>query len=296
MRTESDHPGDWRAAIQELASFERPSASEGERRAAELIAGRLRALGCRAEVEEERAHGGYWWPIGLVNALAAAGGALTLRRGSARRRAITAALAAAGAAALWDDLGHGNRWFRRAVLPHRSTWNVVAEMGDPDAERTVVFIAHHDAAHSGLVFHPVLPRIPLKLAPRLHARAGRSFPLMYTVWLGPVLVCAGSILARRRVLAAGTALAAAATAAMADIGARASVPGANDNLSAVGAVIALADRLREQPVRACGCCCCRPAPRNRSARVCRDSAGATSPNWIPTGPRSSVSSASAGRR
>ena len=248
MRTESDHPGDWRAAIRELASFERPSASEGERRAAELIAGRLRALGCRAEVEEERAHGGYWWPIGLVNALAAAGGALTLRRGSARRRAITAALAAAGAAALWDDLGHGNRWFRRAVLPHRSTWNVVAEMGDPDAERTVVFIAHHDAAHSGLVFHPVLPRIPLKLAPRLHARAGRSFPLMYTVWLGPVLVCAGSILARRRVLAAGAALAAAATAAMADIGARASVPGANDNLSAVGAVIALADRLREQPV------------------------------------------------
>ncbi len=248
MRTESDHPGDWRAAIRELASFERPSASDGERRAAELIAGRLRALGWRAEVEEERAHGGYWWPIGLVNALAAAGGALTLRRGSAWRRSITAALAGAGAAALWDDLGHGHRWFRRAVLPHRATWNVVAEMGDADAERTVVFIAHHDAAHSGLVFHPVLPRIPLKLAPRLHARAGRSFPLMYTVWLGPVLVCTGSILATRRVLAAGTALAAAAAAAMADIGARASVPGANDNLSAVGAVIALADRLRERPV------------------------------------------------
>ena len=128
-----------------------------------------------------------------MNALAAVGGALTLRRGSPRRRALAAALAGAGAAALWDDLGHGRRWFRRAVLPHRATWNVVAEIGDADAERTVVFIAHHDAAHSGLVFHPVLPRIPLKLAPRLHARAGRSFPLMYTVWLGPVLVCAGSI-------------------------------------------------------------------------------------------------------
>ena len=124
----------------------------------------------------------------------------------------------------------------------------MAETGDADAERTVVFIAHHDAAHSGLVFHPVLPRIPLKLAPRLHARAGRSFPLMYTVWLGPVLVCAGSILGARRVLAAGTAIAAGATAAMADIGARASVPGANDNLSAVGVVIALAARLRERPV------------------------------------------------
>ena len=117
-------------------------------------------------------------------------------------------------------------------------------MGDADAERTVVFIAHHDAAHSGLVFHPVLPRIPLKLAPRWHAQAGRSFPLMYAVWLGPVLVCAGSVLGARRVIATGTALAAAATAAMADIGARRSVPGANDNLSAVGAIVALAARLR----------------------------------------------------
>ena len=239
---------DWKAAIRELAAMERPSASDGERRAAELIADRQRALGWKTTIEEERAHGGYWWPIGLVNGLAAVGGALTLRRGGLRRRALTAALAGAGAAALWDDLGHGRRWFRRAVLPHRATWNVVAEMGDADAERTVVFIAHHDAAHSGLVFHPVLPRIPLKLAPRLHARAGRSFPLMYAVWLGPVLVCAGSIVGARRALAAGSAIAAAATAAMVDIGARAAVPGANDNLSAVGAVIALAARLRDQPV------------------------------------------------
>ena len=248
MNGNRHHTHDWRAAIRELAAMERPSASAGERRAAEFIADRLRALGCDATVEEERAHGGYWWPIGLVNAFAAASGALTLRRGSRRRRALTAALTGAGAAALWDDLGHGRRWFRRAVLPHRATWNVVAEMGDAEAERTVVFIAHHDAAHSGLVFHPVLPRIPLRLAPRLHERAGRSFPLMYSVWLGPVLVCAGSILGLRRALAAGTAVAAGATAAMVDIGARASVPGANDNLSAVGAVIALAVRLRERPV------------------------------------------------
>jgi hypothetical protein len=249
MSENPNHAGDWRAAISELASFDRPSASDGERRGAELIAARLEALGCRVTIEQERAHGGYWWPIGLVNAFAAAGGILALRnRRNPKTRAVTAAIAGVGAAALWDDLGHGRRWFRRAVLPHRSTWNVVAEAGDPDAERTVVFIAHHDAAHSGLVFHPALPRIPLKLAPRLHARAGRSFPLMYTVWLGPVLVCAGSVLGARRALAAGSAIAAAATAAMVDIGARASVPGANDNLSAVGAVIALAALLRERPV------------------------------------------------
>jgi hypothetical protein len=125
---------------------------------------------------------------------------------------------------------------------------VVAEIGDPDAERTFVLIAHHDAAHSGLIFHPILPRIPLKLAPRLHARAGRSFPLLYTVWLGPVMVCAGSVLGLRRLLAAGLAFAAAATAAMADIGMRAVVPGANDNLSSVGALVGIAAALRENPV------------------------------------------------
>jgi hypothetical protein len=239
---------DWRAAVRELASFDRPSASDGERRAADLIASRLRTLGCETTVEEERAHGGYWWPIGLVNVAAAAGAVITLRSRRRSTRAVTAALAGIGAAALWDDLSHGRRWFRRAFLPHRPTWNVVAEIGDADAERTVVFIAHHDAAHSGLIFHPILPRVPMALAPRLHDRAGRSFPLLYAVWLGPVLVCAGSALGVRRLLAAGATIAAAAAAAMADIGARASVPGANDNLSAVGAIVALAARLRDQPV------------------------------------------------
>jgi hypothetical protein len=134
------------------------------------------------------------------------------------------------------------------VLPYRSTWNVVAETGDPAGQRTTVLIAHHDAAHSGLVFHPALPRIPMKIAPGWHAKAGRSAPLMYAVWLGPVLVCAGAVLGARRVLGTGATLAAGAAAAMIDIGRRASVPGANDNLSAVGALIALAAALRERPL------------------------------------------------
>jgi Peptidase family M28 len=250
MRNDPDHAGDWRALVHELASFDRPSASDGERRAAELIAGRLRELGCRVTVEEERAHGGYWWPIGLVNGLTASTGLLALRRG--RRlglRALAATVSGIGAAALWDDLGHGRRWFRRALLPHRSTWNVVAEAGDPEAERTVVLIAHHDAAHSGLVFHPVLPRIPLKVAPRWHAKAGTSFPLLYAVWLGPVMVCAGALTGVRRLLGAGAALATGAAIAMADIGLRPVVPGANDNLAAVGALVATAAALRDQPLQ-----------------------------------------------
>jgi len=225
----------------------RPSASAGERRAAEAIAARLRALGCRVAVEEERAHGGYWWPIGLVNGVAAGAGVFAMRRRGWPARALAAIAAGTGAGALWDDLGHGRRWFRR-VLPHRSTWNVVAEAGDRAGERTVVLISHHDAAHSGLIFHPIFPRIPLKLSPRRHAAASRSAPLLYAVWMGPVLVCLASVLGLRRVLAAGVALSVGATVAMTDIGLRPTVPGANDNLSAVGALIALAGALRERPL------------------------------------------------
>ncbi len=249
VTTDSDRAGDWRAAVHELAAIERPSASDGERRAAESIAARLRALGYQATVEQERAHGGYWWPIGLINGIAAAAGVVALRRRRCRpTRVLAALLGGVGAAALWDDLGHGRRWFRRALLPHRATWNVVTEAGDPHGERTVVLIAHHDAAHSGLIFHPILPRIPLKLAPRLHARSGTSFPLLYAVWIGPVMVCLGAILGLRRLLGAGAAMAGGATAAMTDIGLRAPVPGANDNLAAVGALIALAAALRDRPV------------------------------------------------
>jgi hypothetical protein len=239
---------DWRRAIVELARLERPSASEGERQAAEWIAERLRKLGCDARVEEERAHGGYWWPIGLAN-VAAAGAALVARRRRGRiARIVSSALAAGCSAALWDDLGHGSRWFRRRLLPHRSTWNVVAEAGDRAAERTVMLIAHHDAAHSGLVFHPALARLGPRVAPRQHARASHTFPILYLVWLGPVMICLGALSRAGALLRAGAALALGSAAAMADIGARAVVPGANDNLTAVGVLVAVAASLQRSPV------------------------------------------------
>jgi Peptidase family M28 len=239
---------DWRKAIWELARLERPSASDGELEAAELIADWLRESGCRARVEEGRAHGGYWWPIGSLNAASAVAGLLLVRRRKRGARLLAAAVAGLAAVALWDDLGHGRRWFRRALLPRRSTWNVIAEAGDADARRAVGLIAHHDAAHSGLVFHPALGRIGPRLTPRLHARSSHTLPILYGVWLGPVLVGLGAVAKRRSLVRAGLLLACGATAAMADIGARGVVPGANDNLSAVGVLVAIAQALQERPV------------------------------------------------
>ncbi len=226
--------------IRELASYERPSASENERRAAEWLAGELRGAGCRdVRVEEERAHGGYWWPLGLLNA----GSAVVAMLG----RLPAALVGGFASAAVYDDVSGGSLWFRRRTLPHRPTWNVVAELGDPDAPRTVVFVAHHDAAHSGLVFHPALPRLGMKLVPRLHERANQSIPIIYGTFLGPVLVALWGVLGRRMLKRGGLFFSLGATVAMVNIGASRVVPGANDNLSAVGAVVALAHELAERP-------------------------------------------------
>ena len=226
--------------VRELASYERPSASDGERRAAEWLAGELRAAGCReVRVEQERAHGGYWWPLGLLNVAALA--AATLGR---RAAALVGGLAAA---AIYDDVSGGRLWFRRRALPHRPTCNVVAEAGDPHAERTVVFMAHHDAAHSGLVFHPALPRMAMERMPELHAKADQSIPILYGVFLGPLLLALWGLTGRRLLKVIGTCFAAGATCTMADIGRSPVVPGANDNLGAVGVIVALAHSLAANP-------------------------------------------------
>jgi hypothetical protein len=226
--------------VRELASYERPSASDGERRAAEWLAGELRAAGCReVRVEQEQAHGGYWWPLGLLNVAALA--AATLGR---RPAALVGGLAAA---AVYDDVSGGRLWFRRRALPHRPTYNVVAEAGDPHAERTVVFMAHHDAAHSGLVFHPALPRIAMERMPELHAKADQSVPILYGVFLGPLLLALWGVTGRRLLRVLGTCFAAGATCTMADIGRSPVVPGANDNLGAVGVIVALAHSLAANP-------------------------------------------------
>nr|MBA3358303.1 peptidase M28 [Thermoleophilaceae bacterium] len=64
-----------RDRVERLARIERASASPGEAEAAELIAAELRELGATARVEREDAHGGYWWPIGLLTGAAALAGA-----------------------------------------------------------------------------------------------------------------------------------------------------------------------------------------------------------------------------
>jgi Peptidase family M28 len=227
---------DWlRERLEELERIERPSASDGERQAAEWVVRQFAELGAEARIEAEPAHGTYWWPLGIGAALGAIGAVVGLRG----RRLLGTLLGAAGAAAIADDFPPGRRRLRR-LLPTRTTYNVVCELGDPDAERTVVLSAHHDAAHSGLVFHPALPEIADRLG--LLDRTDTSPPLMAPVVGGPVATALGVAAGSRRLTKLGLLLGLGTIAAMTDIGRRDSVPAANDNGTAVVALLALARR------------------------------------------------------
>ena len=188
------------------------------------IADRFRAGGIeRIRIEEERAHGGFWWPVGLLNVLGIAGALL-------RRRAVSLL----ATALLVDDVDGRARAFR-SLLPKRATYNVTAETGDPDAERTIVIVAHHDAAHGGAIFDTTLVEAFAARFPGLLAKQKRWPPMMWGTVLGPLF----GVLGMRRISAIWSA---GAMLAMADIGRTPVVPGANDNATAVAAVLELAKR------------------------------------------------------
>jgi hypothetical protein len=232
---------DWlRERLEELERIERPSASDGERQAAEWLVAQFDELGALAWIEAEDAHGTYWWPLGIGAGLGALGAIAALRG----RRLLGALLGAVGAAGMADDFPPGQRRLRR-LLPRRTTYNVVCELGDPAAERTVVLIAHHDAAHSGLVFHPAIPELAARLG--LTEKTDTSPPLMAPVIGGPVLAALGALSGRRLLAKIGLFLGLGSVAAMADIGLRKSVPAANDNGTAVVALLDLARRFLAEP-------------------------------------------------
>jgi len=229
-----------RDRVAALASIHRPTATPGEREAAEWVAAELGSCGLAARLEEEESSGGYWWPLGIAAATGVVAGVAALRG----RRILGAALGAAACAAAIDDLPPRRRRLRKA-LPRASAWNVVAELGPADAARTVVLVAHHDAAHSGLVFHPRLPEVAERLG--FIERNDTSPPLMWPVVGAPGVVAAGALAGSRALTGLGIAISAGVAAAMAEIGSRDAVPGANDNATGVATMLAVARGLAERP-------------------------------------------------
>jgi len=231
-----------RSLLDELCGLRRGTASTGEQVAAEWLVERLAGEGvAEVRIEEARGHHTFWWPLGV----AAAGGVLAGIRGSRGRSLSAAALGAAAAWAAADELPPRRRRLR-AVLPQSIATNVMAIVGPPDAARTVVLVAHHDAAHSGLVFSPAIPKLIERFVPRFFEVTDTSPPLLWPAVIGPALAALGAAAGRHGVAVAGALLSAVFAAAIANIGFSGVVPGANDNGTGVVALIALARALAER--------------------------------------------------
>ena len=233
-----------REVIETLAAVERPSVSEGEARAARWIAERLESLGCDVEVDEEPAYGHFWRPLFALTAAGALAGRMVLR-GRRRHGSALALLAAAGIA---DEIALGPYLTRRAVYRRGTTTNVVATAGDRDAERTLVVLAHHDAARAGIAFSQRPQKWLWRRFPDYIASHDTSAPAWFPVIGAPLLVALGGLLGRRGIARTGAVMCGTSALTFADMGMHRSVPGANDNLTAVAMLVELARTFREDPL------------------------------------------------
>ena len=236
--------GGARRTIETLVAFDRAPCSPGEQRAAEWIAERFRELGCEARVDQAEAWPGYAPPMAGMSVIGALAGTAALS--GARTAGIVGGLAAGLGIA--DDASNGPRVFRRLTMRKRPTWNVIAHAGDRDAERTLVLLAHHDAAPTGRVFDPGPSELLARRFPDLVRGFKKGPPFFWGPVAAPLLVATAAAAGRRRLLAFGTFLCAVSAAAFTDIARSPVVPGANDNLSGVAGLIRFAELLRTRPI------------------------------------------------
>jgi hypothetical protein len=242
-----------REVVERLAPIDRTPCSPGEREAAEWLAGRMRGVaGVEVSLEDEDSWGTFPPTATGLGLLGIAGAVLVLRG----RPAAGALCAAAAFAGVVDEAHNGPRIVRRLARRRRRTVNLVARLGGDDpigaagegVAATLVVLAHHDAPQSGAVFDQTLQRRLHERAPHVLAHFKTPLPQWWIGLGGGLATIAAALTARRGFARAGLAAELLGTAAVADIWRNATVQGANDNLSGVAALVALAHMLAAQPV------------------------------------------------
>ena len=235
-----------REVIEDLAALERGAGSPGEEVAAHRLHGYFERAGCSAVVDEEQYDDGY---AALHAALSGVGVLAGLAAVSGRVRGLAALAGVGAAAAIADDCANWSRFARRAAGVRRTTWNVVAETGDANADRTIVLLAHHDAAPTGAVFDDTAQRKANDLAPDVIEAIDTAVPMWWPVIAGPALAALGALTGRRGLAGAGLFLSAGSAASFADIARHRIVPGANDNLTGVAVLVSVAEAVQAKPVQ-----------------------------------------------
>ncbi len=235
--------GTLREVVETLAPIDRTPCSPGERKAAEWLARRLQAIaGVDVALEDEPSWGTFPPTATGLGLLGIAGAALVLRG----RRATGALLAAGTLAGIVDEAQNGPRILRRLVRRRRTTVNLIARAGSGGG--TLVVLAHHDAPQTGVIFDQTLQRRIHELAPQLLERVKTPPPQWWVGLAGPLCTIAAAVARRSRLARLGIAIGVFGTATVADLWRNETVQGANDNLSGVAVLVALAELLQERPV------------------------------------------------
>jgi Peptidase family M28 len=238
-----------REVVETLSPIERPPCSPGERAAAEWLRERLSAVaGVDVQLEDEPSWGTFpptATGLGLAGVLAAL---LSLRG----RRLAGALLATVTFAGIVDEAHNGPRILRRLVRRRRVTVNLIARAGEESAPSTLVVLAHHDAPQTGMIFDQTLQRTLHERAPHVLERFKTPLPQWWFGLAGPLATIVGALCppgALRRVSALkGLVLGLLGTMLVADVWRSETVQGANDNLSGVACIVALAELLRDHPI------------------------------------------------
>lgn len=230
--------------IRELCSFKgRGPGTDAERRAAGMLAGRLRRIGRRAEIEPTFVHPQYAIVHFIHAALAIAGSVL-----ATVQPAAGFALVLAVAASTYLDL-NTRFYLVRSLLFRRASQNVVSPGSRPEAPVRLILSAHYDAARTGWVFS--------RRVRRGERSGGRPSPgpfrIFFWAGLAPLLPILGLRMAGIDAAWLGalqsvpTILLIVAAFFLIDIALSETVPGAYDNASGVAAVLSAAEQLESEP-------------------------------------------------
>jgi Peptidase family M28 len=249
-----------REVVERLAPLERTPCSPGEREAAEWLAERFRRIpGVEVALEDEPSWGIFPPTSAALGLLGVAAAALVL----AGRRASGALLAVLSYAGVVDEAQNGPRILRRLIRRRRTTVNVLARTGGAGAAEgngavpsggagaelpTLVLLAHHDAPQTGVIFDQSLFKRTYEVAPQLIERFKTPPPQWWLGLAGPLCTLVAAATRRAGFARAALGTGALGSALVADVWRNATVPGANDNLSGVAALVALAEELSRQPV------------------------------------------------
>jgi Peptidase family M28 len=232
--------------IRELCSFEgRGPGTDAERRAANMLAGRLKAIGRRAEIEPFFAHPEYAI-VHLIHAAMGVAGSIL----ATVQPAAGFALVLLAAVSTYLDL-NTRVYLVRSLLFRRVSQNVVSPGPRPDAPARLILMAHYDAARTGYIFSKASKRIR-KLPERTRLGLG-PFRLFFWFGLAPLLPILGARMAGldptwlNALQAVPTIVLIVAGFLLIDIALSDIVPGAYDNASGVAAVLSAADELTANP-------------------------------------------------